>query len=103
MLPHSNSRDSAKQTHNALWHIYRRPQLPIPPTDEAANLPWDDPAFSQRMLREHLDQSHSAASRRRVEILRQVGFDPVKVYPQWDGLDFSDTEEWIVYVAKRNN
>lgn len=26
-------------------------------------IPWDDPAFSARMLREHLDQRHGAASR----------------------------------------
>lgn len=27
-------------------------------------IPWDDPAFSARMLREHLSQAHDAASRR---------------------------------------
>jgi SAM-dependent methyltransferase len=29
-----------------------------------AKLPWDDPAFGERMLREHLDQGHDRASRR---------------------------------------
>ena len=61
----------AERLYHALWRIYRRPQPP-PLPQVAANFPWDDPAFSQRMLREHLDQSHAAASRRREEILRQV-------------------------------
>jgi len=55
-----------------VWRIYRRPQPPTPPQDEAANLPWNDPDFSERMLREHLDESHGAASRRPAEISRQV-------------------------------
>lgn len=55
----------------ALWQIYRRP-YPARPWRDGDNLPWDDPAFSERMLREHLDQSHGAASRQRPEILRQV-------------------------------
>lgn len=36
------------------------------------DLPWGDPDFSERMLREHLDESHGAASRRPAEIARQV-------------------------------
>lgn len=35
---------------------------PRPFTDHD-NLPWSDPAFGQRMLAEHLDQSHNLASR----------------------------------------
>jgi SAM-dependent methyltransferase len=58
---------------DALWRIYRRPQPPPPPSS-AANLPWDEPEFAERMLREHLDQSHGAASRQRPEILRIVGW-----------------------------
>ncbi|MEA3337024.1 MAG: class I SAM-dependent methyltransferase [Chloroflexota bacterium] len=53
-----------------LWEIYDRPQPPVPWRD-GDNLPWDDPDFSERMLREHLDQSHGAASRRSREILQQ--------------------------------
>ncbi|MEZ4518589.1 MAG: class I SAM-dependent methyltransferase [Chloroflexota bacterium] len=49
-----------------LWRIYRRPERP-PLWVGGGNLPWDDPAFSERMLREHLDQSHGAASRTAVE------------------------------------
>jgi SAM-dependent methyltransferase len=36
------------------------------------NLPWNDPAFSARMLREHLDESHGAASRRSAERAAQI-------------------------------
>ncbi len=46
----------------ALRAIYRRPQPPVPWRD-GGNLPWDDPTFSERMLAQHLDQSHGAASR----------------------------------------
>ena len=31
---------------------------------EGDKIPWDDPAFSERMLHEHLTQDHNAASRR---------------------------------------
>jgi SAM-dependent methyltransferase len=65
------STDAANHAYSALWRIYRRAQPP-PLPQGAANLPWDNPDFSQRMLREHLDQSHGAASRRRGEILHQV-------------------------------
>ncbi len=47
---------------DALWRIYRRPFHPTP-WQHGGNLPWDDPVFSERMLREHLDQAHGAASR----------------------------------------
>ncbi len=33
------------------------------PWREGDNIPWDNPAFSKRMLKEHLDQDHDAASR----------------------------------------
>lgn len=46
----------------ALWRIYNRPERPTP-WEGGGNLPWDEPDFSRRMLREHLDESHSAASR----------------------------------------
>lgn len=55
----------------ALTAIYNRRQPPVPWQD-GDNLPWDDPAFSQRMLAQHLDQSHGAASRRLPEIKAQV-------------------------------
>lgn len=46
----------------ALWRIYNRPHRPTPWV-YGGNLPWDDPAFSERMLREHLDDTQGAASR----------------------------------------
>ncbi len=39
-------------------------QSPPVPWEEADNIPWNDPAFSERMLKEHLTQDHDAASRR---------------------------------------
>lgn len=63
--------ESVTRHQQALWRIYRRSQ-PAVPWRDGANLPWDDPQFSERMLREHLDQSHGAASRQQPELLRQV-------------------------------
>jgi len=34
------------------------------PWAEGRTIPWDDPGFSERMLREHLSQQHDGASRR---------------------------------------
>jgi SAM-dependent methyltransferase len=40
-------------------------RTPAPePWAEGEKIPWDDPAFSERMLAEHLSQAHDAASRR---------------------------------------
>ena len=55
----------------ALQRLYYRPQPPVPWRD-GANLPWDDPAFSERMLAQHLDASHDATSRPPREIRAQV-------------------------------
>lgn len=60
--------------HEALWRIYRRGEQPLPWQTHDGNLPWDAPAFSERMLREHLDQSHGAASRTAVERHRQIAW-----------------------------
>lgn len=64
----------------ALRAIYDRPQPPVPWRD-GGNLPWDEPSFSERMLREHLDQSHGAASRRLPEIRAMV-----QIMSGWLGL-----------------
>ena len=45
--------------HDRIWH-------------GAYKIPWDDPDFSRRMLKEHLTQKHDIASRRTVWIDRQV-------------------------------
>lgn len=60
-----------KQLLDALWRIYRRPERPLP-WASGGNLPWDEPDFSRRMLREHLDESHGAASRQARERALQI-------------------------------
>jgi SAM-dependent methyltransferase len=44
------------------------------PWAEGEKIPWDDPAFSKRMLREHLSQAHDDASRRFETIDLHVGW-----------------------------
>jgi len=44
------------------------------PWVEGDNIPWNDPEFSRRMLKEHLTQEHDAASRRAEIIDRHVRF-----------------------------
>lgn len=39
-------------------------KIPPNPWEEGEKIPWNDPDFSARMLREHLSQDHDAASRR---------------------------------------
>lgn len=39
-------------------------KIPPEPWEEGEKIPWNDPDFSGRMLREHLSQEHDAASRR---------------------------------------
>jgi SAM-dependent methyltransferase len=46
-----------------LLDIVRRQSVPKP-WAEGEKIPWNDPAFSRRMLNEHLSQDHDAASRR---------------------------------------
>jgi SAM-dependent methyltransferase len=55
----------------ALWRIYERSERPAAWT-QGGNLPWNDPDFSGRMLREHLDESHGAASRTAAERTQQI-------------------------------
>lgn len=45
---------------------------PSSPWSDGDNIPWSEPAFSERMLLEHLSQSHDAASRRFATIDAQV-------------------------------
>jgi SAM-dependent methyltransferase len=54
----------------ALWRIYQRPAAAL--WQDGGNLPWNDPTFSARMLREHLDESHGAASRQAAERTAQL-------------------------------
>jgi SAM-dependent methyltransferase len=51
--------------------------MPTPNSDTwhgAYKIPWDDPDFSRRMLREHLSQDHDMASRRTEWIDKQVAW-----------------------------
>lgn len=50
-----------------LMNIIKREQDPQP-WSEGDNIPWNEPGFSARMLREHLSQDHDAASRRASKI-----------------------------------
>jgi len=56
-----------------LFDIVQRAPVPQP-WAEGDKIPWNDPAFSARMLREHLSQAHDAASRRFAVIDRQVAW-----------------------------
>jgi SAM-dependent methyltransferase len=47
---------------------------PKPWGEAKSNLPWGDPEFSKRMLKEHLDPSHDLASRRPSVHMAQVGW-----------------------------
>lgn len=52
--------------------IHRRP---VPePWAEGEKIPWNDPGFSERMLKEHLSQRHDRASRRFAVIDRHVAW-----------------------------
>ena len=54
-----------------LTDIVQRAPVPAP-WDEGGNIPWNDPAFSRRMLDQHLSQDHDRASRRSDIIDRHV-------------------------------
>jgi SAM-dependent methyltransferase len=56
-----------------LLGLINRTEIPTP-WSEGEKIPWDDPAFSERMLREHLSQEHDAASRR---------FEKVDAHVDW--------------------
>lgn len=56
-----------------LLDIVNRSPTPVP-WQEGDNIPWDDPDFSARMLREHLSQDHDRASRRLAKIDEQVAW-----------------------------
>jgi SAM-dependent methyltransferase len=54
-----------------LLNIVHRHVVPEP-WSEGEKIPWNDPEFSQRMLREHLSQDHDWASRKSATIDRHV-------------------------------
>ncbi len=48
---------------------------------EESKIPWDEPAFSQRMLANHLSQEHDWASRRQEVIEQQVEWIASQLLP----------------------
>ena len=61
-----------------LLDMINRSSVPVP-WAEGDNIPWHDPGFSRRMLKEHLSQDHDAASRRFEKIDRHVNWIHHKV------------------------
>jgi SAM-dependent methyltransferase len=55
----------------ALLDVVLRDMVPSP-WAEGEKIPWNDPVFSLRMLKEHLSQKHDAASRRTATIKKHV-------------------------------
>ena len=55
--------------------------------DSERKIPWDDPAFSQRMLENHLSQEHDWASRRLPVIERQIEWIVRQLKPAASVLD----------------
>jgi len=62
----SGGKDTVK-----LLDVLKRTVPPVP-WEEGEKIPWHDPAFSERMLDEHLSPAHDAASRRAQKIEAQV-------------------------------
>lgn len=56
-----------------LMNIVKRTAKPEP-WSEGGKIPWDEPEFSKRMLKEHLSQDHDMASRRFSLIEKHVKF-----------------------------
>ncbi|HJO82116.1 MAG: methyltransferase domain-containing protein [SAR202 cluster bacterium] len=56
-----------------LFDVVRREPISSAIPD-GSKIPWNDPDFSRRMLREHLTQDHDAASRRSERIERHVAW-----------------------------
>ena len=49
-------------------------KIPAEPWAEGEKIPWNEPGFSERMLKEHLAQDHNMASRRMEIIDRHVAW-----------------------------
>ena len=64
---------AADRSDLGLIDVVRRSPHPEP-WAEGDNIPWHEPGFSERMLREHLSQDHDAASRRSEKIDRHVAW-----------------------------
>jgi ubiquinone/menaquinone biosynthesis C-methylase UbiE len=71
-----------------LWKIYHRPD-PAQPWIDGSDLFWNDPAFSERILQEHLDNTHGAASRESSERVTQINWlwSTIGIKPGWHIFD----------------
>lgn len=58
---------------STLLELLERQPVPIP-WAEGDNIPWNAPDFSERMLKEHLSQSHDLASRRAERIKQHISW-----------------------------
>jgi len=56
-----------------LSDVFQR-ENPPRPWSAGETIPWHDPAFSQRMLKQHLSQKHDAASRRTALVKKHVAW-----------------------------
>lgn len=56
--------------------------MPPLPWREGEKIPWNDPHFSRRMLREHLSQKHDAASRRLSKVKKHIQWIQATVLSQ---------------------
>ena len=54
-----------------LLDLVKRQPAPIP-WAEGEKIPWNEPGFSARMLKDHLNQNHDLASRRLEKVEQQV-------------------------------
>jgi ubiquinone/menaquinone biosynthesis C-methylase UbiE len=99
----SGMNEQAERLKTALWRVYNRPERPQP-WASGGNLPWDEPEFAARMLREHLDESHGAASRTAVERQWQLDWlwDKLALRPGGRVLDLTcGPGFYAVELAKR--
>ncbi len=62
-----------KTLHKNLWKIYERADSPRPTPEQIDRL-WRGESFAERILDEHLDDTHGAASRAGDEQLTQIGW-----------------------------
>ena len=58
---------NTRKTRLTVLDIVHRSEPPVP-WDEGDNIPWGNPAFSERMLAEHLSQAHDHASRTELRV-----------------------------------
>lgn len=84
LCPSDHGDDGCEQCHAARASVGRRRPLalldvveradPARPWAEGDNIPWNEPGFSARMLREHLSQDHDLASRKAATIDAHVAW-----------------------------